>query len=192
MNEAFGNLAFIGHARTELLRDLGPALNPFGAFLLLQGLETLSLRCERHASNALAVAKYLESSPYVAWVSYPGLESHSHHELAKKYLPNGFGGVLSFGVKDLATVSEDPFKASGPQVVDSFKFISDVANVGDSKTLAIAPWFTTHQQLGDDEKIASGVTKDLIRLSVGTEHVDDIIGDLEQAFKSVFADSIPK
>ncbi|CAI8501748.1 unnamed protein product [Hanseniaspora opuntiae] len=149
-------------------------------------------KCERHASNALAVAKYLESSPYVAWVSYPGLESHSHHELAKKYLPNGFGGVLSFGVKDLATVSEDPFKASGPQVVDSFKFISDVANVGDSKTLAIAPWFTTHQQLGDEEKIASGVTKDLIRLSVGTEHVDDIIGDLEQAFKSVFADSIPK
>ncbi|GMM42080.1 hypothetical protein FOG51_03496 [Hanseniaspora uvarum] len=192
LNEAFGNLAFIGHARTEILRDLGPALNPFGSFLLLQGLETLSLRSERHASNALAVAKYLESSPYVAWVSYPGLESHSHHEVAKKYLSNGFGGVLSFGVKELSTTSEDPFKASGPQVVDSFKFISDVANVGDSKTLAIAPWFTTHQQLGDEEKIASGVTKDLIRLSVGTEHVNDIIGDIEQAFKTVFGDSTPK
>ncbi|XBW36145.1 hypothetical protein QEN19_001723 [Hanseniaspora menglaensis] len=192
LNEAFGNLAFIGHARTELLRDLGPALNPFGSFLLLQGLETLSLRCERHASNALAVAKYLESSPYVSWVSYPGLESHSHHELAKKYLRNGFGGVLSFGVKDLSTKSDDPFKASGPQVVDSLKIISNLANVGDSKSLAIAPWFTTHQQLSDEEKIVSGVTKDLIRISVGTEYVDDIIGDFEQAFKTIFGDEIPK
>lgn len=192
LNEAFGNLAFIGHARTEILRDLGPALNPFGAFLLLQGLETLSLRGERHASNALALAKYLESSPYVAWVSYPGLESHSHHELAKKYLRNGFGGVLSFGVKDLPTKSEDPFKASGPQVVDNLKIVSDVANVGDSKSLAISPWFTTHQQLGDEEKIASGVSKDLIRVSAGTEFIDDIIADFEASFKTVFGDYVPK
>ncbi|KAL6945457.1 Homocysteine synthase [Hanseniaspora vineae] len=194
LNEAFGPAAFIGHVRTELLRDLGPALNPFGAFLLLQGLETLSLRAERHASNALKLAQHLEKSPYVSWVSYPGLESHPYHEAAKKYLTNGFGGVLSFGVKDLedekaiAAAKEDPFKDSGAQVVDALKIVANVANVGDSKSLAIAPYFTTHQQLSHEEKLASGVTKDLIRVSVGTEFIDDIIADFDQALKKVFND----
>ena len=155
--------------------------------------QTLSLRCERHASNALKLAQYLESSPYVSWVSYPGLPSHSHHENAKKYLQNGFGGVLSIGVKDLPNASEetDPFAASGAQVVDSLKLASNLANVGDSKTLVIAPYFTTHQQLSDEEKLASGVTKDLIRISVGTEFIDDIIGDFEQAFEKVFQGQKP-
>ncbi|KAL6941256.1 Homocysteine synthase [Hanseniaspora osmophila] len=194
LNEAFGPAAFIGHARTELLRDLGPALNPFGAFLLLQGLETLSLRAERHASNALKLAQHLEKSPYVSWVSYPGLESHPYHEAAKKYLTNGFGGVLSFGVKNLkdekavAAAKEDPFKDSGAQVVDALEVVANVANVGDSKSLAIAPYFTTHQQLSEEEKLASGVTKDLIRVSVGTEFIDDIIADFEQSFKKVFGE----
>ncbi|SCW00941.1 LAFE_0D01530g1_1 [Lachancea fermentati] len=192
-NDAFGPLAFIGHVRTELLRDLGPALNPIAAFLLLQGVETLSLRGERHGQNALALAKWLEKSPYVSWVSYPGLESHSHHENAKKYLQNGFGGVLSFGVKDLPNAAEetDPFKASGAQVVDALQIASNLANVGDSKTLVIAPYFTTHQQLDDEEKLASGVTKDLIRVSVGTEYIDDIINDFQQAFEKVFQGQKP-
>ncbi|SCU78681.1 LAME_0A05336g1_1 [Lachancea meyersii CBS 8951] len=187
-NDVLGSLAYIAHVRVELLRDLGPALNPFAAFMLLQGVETLSLRGERHASNAIKLAKYLESSPYVSWVSYPGLPSHSHHENAKKYLQNGFGGVLSFGVKDLpnAPESADPFTASGVQVVDSLKVASNLANVGDSKTLVISPYFTTHQQLSEDEKLASGVTKDLIRVSVGTEYIDDIIADFQQAFEKVF------
>lgn len=187
-NDAFGPLAFIGHARTELLRDLGPALSPFSSFLLLQGLETLSLRGERHAYNALKLAQWLEKSPYVSWVSYPGLESHTHHENAKKYLQNGFGGVLSFGVKPLPNASEesDPFKASGAQVVDNLKLASNLANVGDSKTLVIAPYFTTHQQLSHEEKLASGVTDDLIRVSVGTEFIDDIIADFEQSFEKIF------
>ena len=142
------------------------------------------------------MAKWLEKSPYVSWVSYPGLESHSHHENAKKYLSNGFGGVLSFGVKDLPNQSEEevkknPFAASGAQVVDSLQLASNLANVGDSKTLVIAPYFTTHQQLDDDEKLLSGVTKDLIRVSVGTEFIDDIIGDFQQSFEKVFAGQKP-
>lgn len=187
-NETYGNLAYIVHLRTELLRDLGAHLNPFGAFLLLQGVETLSLRAERHGQNALKLARYLEKSPHVEWVSYPGLESHSHHENAKKYLQNGFGGVLSFGVKDLPSdaTEEDPFKLAGARVVDSLKLASNLANVGDSKTLVIAPYFTTHQQLSDEEKLTAGVTKDLIRVSVGVEHIDDIIGDFEQAFQQVY------
>jgi len=143
---------------------------------LILGLETLSLRCERHASNALTLAKWLEKNENVAWVSYPGLQSHASHELAKKYLPRGFGGVLSFGVKGGAD--------AGSQVVDNFKLISNLANVGDSKTLAIHPWSTTHEQLSDEEKLSSGVTDDLIRISVGTEHIDDIIADFEQSFKA--------
>jgi len=186
LNEAFGNLAFIGHARTEILRDIGPALSPFAAFLLIQGLETLSLRVERQAENTFKLAKYLEKSEYVSWVSYPGLENHPYHENAKKYLKNGFGGVLSFGVKPLKDVSKDVFKASGVQVVDNLKIASNLANVGDSKTLVIAPYYTTHQQLSHEEKIASGVSEDLIRVSVGTEFIDDIIEDFEQSFKTVF------
>lgn len=193
-NEALGNLAFIGHVRTELLRDLGPALNPFAAFQLLQGLETLSLRAERHAENALNLAKWLEQSPYVSWVSYPGLTSHSHHETAKKYLTNGFGGVLSFGAKDLPDnpeEEENPFKAAGAQIVDNLKLASNLANVGDCKTLVIAPYFTTHLQLSHEEKLASGVSKDLIRVSVGTEFIDDIIADFEQSFKTVYGNKKP-
>lgn len=149
--ETFGAITFIMRARVEILRDLGAALNPFAAQQLILGVETLSLRCERHASNALKLAKWLESNRNVSWVSYPGLESHQSHELAKKYLPRGFGGVLSFGVTGGG--------AAGSQVVDNFKLISNVANVGDSKTLAIHPWTTTHEQLSDEEKINSGVTE---------------------------------
>lgn len=172
--DTFGKITFAIRTRVETLRDLGSALSPFAAHELLLGIETLSLRCERHASNALALAKWLEKNENVSWVSYPGLESHQSHQLAKKYLTRGFGGVLSFGVKGDAD--------AGSQVVDNFKLISNLANVGDSKTLAIHPWTTTHEQLSDEEKISSGVTEDLIRISVGTEHIDDIIADFEQSF----------
>ncbi len=193
--ETFGPITFAIRVRVEILRDLGSSLNPFGAFQLLQGIETLSLRAERHAFNALTLAKWLEKNPHVSWVSYPGLESHPSHDLAKRYLKRGFGGVLSFGVKGGG--------AAGSQVVDGFKLISNLANVGDSKTLAIHPWSTTHEQLSDEEKAASGVTEvrqspalfscltklfqDLIRISVGTEHIDDIIGDFEQSFNAASA-----
>ncbi|KAK3490848.1 putative O-acetylhomoserine-lyase [Neurospora hispaniola] len=179
--ETFGPMAYITRVRVEILRDLGACLNPFAAQQLLLGLETLSLRCERHAQNALALARYLEKSPYVSWVSYPGLESHGSHENAKKYLKRGFGGVLSFGVKGGAS--------AGSQVVDGFKLISNLANVGDCKTLAIHPWSTTHEQLTDEEKISSGVTEDLIRISVGIEHIDDIIADFDQSFANAAATS---
>lgn len=149
--ETFGPITFAIRVRVEILRDLGSSLNPFGAFQLIQGIETLSLRAERHASNTLALARWLEKNPHVSWVSYPGLESHPSHELAKRYLKRGFGGVLSFGVKGGG--------AAGSQVVDGFKLISNLANVGDSKTLAIHPWSTTHEQLDDVEKAASGVTE---------------------------------
>jgi O-acetylhomoserine/O-acetylserine sulfhydrylase len=177
--DTFGPITFAIRVRVEILRDLGACLNPFAAQQLLLGIETLSLRAERHAQNALALAKYLEASPYVSWVSYLGLESHPSHEIGKKYLKRGFGGVLSFGVKGGG--------AAGSQVVDGFKLISNLANVGDSKTLAIHPWTTTHEQLSDAEKATSGVTEDLIRISVGTEHIDDIIADFEQSFKAAAA-----
>ncbi|KAH3668972.1 hypothetical protein OGAPHI_002727 [Ogataea philodendri] len=166
LNDVLGDLAYILHVRIELLRDFGPTLNPFGSFLLLQGLETLALRGERHASNTLKLAKYLEKSPHVSWVSYPGLESHEYHENAKKYLINGFGAVLSFGVKPVDNPSNDQFKESGPRFVDNLKLFSNLANVGDSKSLIINPWTTTHEQLSDEEKKASGVTPDLLRVSV--------------------------
>lgn len=149
--DTFGPITFIIRVRVELLRDIGACLNPFAAQQLLLGVETLSLRAERHAQNALALAKWLEKSPYVSWVSYPGLESHPSHDLAKKYLKRGYGGVLSFGVKGGGS--------AGSQIVDGFKLISNLANVGDSKTLAIHPWTTTHEQLSDEEKISSGVTE---------------------------------
>ncbi|KAH8888193.1 O-acetylhomoserine ami [Thozetella sp. PMI_491] len=170
--ETFGPITFIIRVRVEILRDLGSCLNAFAAQQLLLGLETLSLRAERHAQNALTLAQYLEKSPYVSWVSYPGLASHPSHELSKKYLVRGSGGVLSFGVKGGGV--------AGSQIVDGFKLISNLANVGDSKTLAIHPWTTTHEQLSEKEKESSGVTEDLIRISVGTEHIDDIIADFEQ------------
>ncbi|EJP63596.1 Homocysteine synthase [Beauveria bassiana ARSEF 2860] len=174
--ETFGALSFIVRARVEIVRDLGAYLNAFAAQQLLLGTETLSLRAERHAQNALALARYLEKSDKVDWVSYPGLASHPSHETAKKYLKRGFGGVLNFGVKGGV--------AEGAKVVDNFKLISNLANVGDAKTLAIHPWSTTHEQLSDEEKTSSGVTEDLIRISVGVEHIDDIIADFEQSFKA--------
>lgn len=149
--ETFGPITFIIRVRVEILRDLGSCLNPFAAQQLLLGIETLSLRAERHAQNALAVAQYLQKSPYVSWVSYPGLANHPSHELAKKYLKRGFGGMLSFGVKGGGE--------AGSQIVDGFKLISNLANVGDSKTLAIHPWTTTHEQLSEEERVSSGVTE---------------------------------
>ncbi|OCT52795.1 O-acetylhomoserine (thiol)-lyase [Cladophialophora carrionii] len=173
-HDTFGPLAFIIRVRVEILRDLGSCMSPFNAQQFILGLETLSLRCERIAENALKLAKWLEGHKNVAWVSYPGLESHPHHQLAKRYLPRGFGGVLSFGIKGGAD--------AGSQVVDGFKLISNLANVGDAKTLAIHPWTTTHEQLTEQERIDSGVTPDMIRISVGIEHIDDIIHDFEQSF----------
>ncbi|KAF2016508.1 O-acetylhomoserine ami [Aaosphaeria arxii CBS 175.79] len=174
--DTFGAITFIIRARVEILRDLGASLSPFAAQQLILGLETLSLRAERHGQNALKLAKWLESNENVSWVSYPGLASHPSNALAQQYLKRGFGGVLSFGVKGGVN--------AGSQVVDNFKLISNLANVGDSKTLAIHPWSTTHEQLSDEEKLTSGVTEDLIRISVGTEHIDDIIADFEQSFKA--------
>lgn len=175
--DTFGQAAFLAFLRTVILRDLGPALNPFGAFLLLQGLETLSLRAQRHVDNSLALAQWLEQHPKVAWVLYPGLPSHPSHELAKKYLKHGFGGVLSFGVKGT--------EQQASKFVDSLKLASNLANVGDLKTLIIHPASTTHQQLNEEEQAASGVSKDLIRVSVGCEFIDDIKADFEQAFQVI-------
>lgn len=179
-NGPFGNIAFIIRARVEGLRDFGPALSPFNSFLLLQGLETLSLRVQRTVDNALALAKWLEDHPQVEWVSYPGLESHPAHARAKKYLRNGFGGVLSFtlkGDKELAT-----------KLVGSLNLVSHLANVGDAKTLIIQPAATTHQQMSADEQAAAGVLPSLLRVSVGIEHIDDIKGDFEQAFAKIGAE----
>lgn len=180
-SKTFGNVAFAVHVRAEVLRDFGPALNPFGSFLLLQGLETLSLRVDRHVYNALELAKWLEKSEHVSWVSYLGLESHPYHQRAQKYLKNGFGAVLGFGVKD------HNGKAQSANVVDKLELASNLANVGDLKTLVIAPYFTTHSQLTEEEKKSSGVTADAIRVSVGTEFINDIIADFENAFKKVYA-----
>jgi O-acetylhomoserine (thiol)-lyase len=170
---AFGPAAFIGRARVQLLRDLGPCLSPFNAFLLLQGLETLPLRMERHCRNALAVAKFLEQHPQVAWVNYPGLPGHPSHELAKKYYRGGFGALLTFGIKG----------GHGParRFIDSLKIFSLVANIGDAKSLVIHPASTTHQQLTEAEQLETGVSGDLIRLSVGIETIDDLLEDLDQA-----------
>ena len=173
----FGNVAFAVRARVEGLRDLGPSLSPFNAFLLLQGLETLSLRVQRHTDNALALARWLERHPRVAWVNYPGLESHPSHALAKRYLRHGFGGVLSFGIRG--------GREAGRQFIDAVRLASHLANVGDAKTLVIHPATTTHQQLSPAEQQASGVTPDLVRVSVGIEHLEDIQADFEQAFARV-------
>ncbi len=172
------NIAFAIRARVEGLRDFGPALSPFNSFLFIQGLETLSLRVQRSVDNALALAKWLEQNPFVESVNYPGLESSTYHTLAKKYLRNGFGAVLSFTLKGS--------KERVSQFVDSLKLVSHLANVGDAKTLIIQPSATTHQQLSSEEQLASGVLPNLLRLSVGIEHLDDIKGDLEQAFEQVY------
>jgi O-acetylhomoserine (thiol)-lyase len=173
----FGNIQFIIRARVEGLRDFGPSQSPFNSFLLLQGLETLSLRVQRHVDNALELAKWLESHPQVDKVEYPGLASSLTHERAKKYLKNGFGAVLSFEVKG--------GKEAAIKFVNNLKLISHLANVGDTKTLIIQPSATTHQQLSDAEQLAAGVKPSSLRVSVGIEHIDDIKADLEQAFVAI-------
>lgn len=170
---AVGPLAYIIKARVQLQRDLGASLSPFNAWLLLQGLETLHLRVERHSENALKVAKYLEQHEAVEWVSYAGLPSHPSYELAQKYLPKGQGAILTFGIKGGLE--------AGRKLIESVKLFSHLANVGDSKSLIIHPASTTHQQLSEAEQEAAGVNPELIRLSVGTEGIDDILYDLEQA-----------
>ena len=174
----FGNIAFAIRARVEGLRDVGPAISPFNSFLLLQGLETLSLRAERHTQNAQKLAEWLSGQDSISWVNYTGLPDHSHHENGKKYLQNGrFGAVLTFGVKGGYDAARD--------FIEAVELASHLANVGDAKTLVIHPSSTTHQQLSDQEQASSGVKEDLIRVSVGIEHIDDIIGDFEQALNKI-------
>jgi len=168
-----GNIAYIIKARVALLRDLGPALSPFNAFLFLQGLETIHLRLPRHSENALAVARYLEKHSQVSWVNYPGLNSSPEQSRVKKYLPKGAGAIIGFGIKGGAQ--------AGKKFIESLELVSHLANVGDAKTLAIHPATTTHQQLSAEEQLATGVTPDFIRLSIGIEHIDDILADIEQA-----------
>ncbi|MCS6882995.1 MAG: homocysteine synthase [Oscillochloridaceae bacterium] len=175
--QALGNLAYIIKVRVQLLRDIGAAISPFNSFLLLQGLETLPLRMERHSQNALAVARYLSEHPKVAWVNYPGLPSHPSYELAQKYLPRGQSGIVGFGI-------EGGLEA-GKKFINSLKLFSHLANIGDAKSLAIHPASTTHSQLTPEEQALTGVTEDYVRLSIGIETIDDIIADLEQALSRV-------
>ena len=175
----FGNIAFIIRARVEGLRDFGPSASPMNSFLNLTGLETLSLRMDRICENALSLAKWLEQHDLVDSVNYPGLESSDYHDLAKRYLKHGFGGVLSFEIKG--------GKDNAVQFVDSLNLVSHLANVGDAKTLIIHPAATTHQQLSDEEQLAAGVSPNGLRVSVGIEHVEDIKSDFQQAFETVFS-----
>lgn len=171
--ETFGDFGFTMKCRMEGMRTFGPVLSPFNAFLLLQGVETLPLRMERHCSNALAIACFLKDHPKVAWVNYPGLEDSPDHDLAKKYLPRGAGAVLTFGIRGGA--------AAGSKFIDSVEFLSHLANIGDAKTLVIHPASTTHRQLSEEQQVAAGVPPDLIRLSVGLETLDDLLWDIDQA-----------
>ncbi len=174
-----GNLAYILRARVSLLRDMGGALSPFNSFLFLQGLETLHLRMERHSQNALAIARYLEEHSDVLWVNYPGLETSPYYQKARKYLPKGQGAILSFGIRGGSE--------AGKTFIESLQLFSHLANVGDSKSLAIHPNTTTHQQLSMEEQAAAGVTPEMIRLSIGTENVEDLIADIEQALQKAAA-----
>ena len=176
-NGPFGNIAFAIRARVEGLRDFGPCQSPFNSFLLLQGIETLSLRMERHVQNAQAVAEWLEKNAQVDKVNFPGLTSSKYHTLAKKYLKKGYGAVLSFEVKG--------GKDKAAEFVNNLKMISNLANVGDAKTLIIHPASTTHQQMSDEAQLVAGVTPGLLRLSIGIEHISDILADLENAFKAI-------
>lgn len=175
--QALGNLAYIIKVRVQGLRDIGAAISPFNSFLLLQGLETLPLRMERHSQNALAVARYLSEHSKVAWVNYPGLPSHPSYELAQKYLPRGQSGIVGFGIKGGLE--------AGKKFINHLKLFSHLANIGDAKSLAIHPASTTHSQLTPEEQALTGVTEDYVRLSIGIETVDDIIADLEQALSRV-------
>jgi O-acetylhomoserine (thiol)-lyase len=172
-SEAFGPIAYIIRARVEGLRDMGPCMSPFNAFLFLQGIETLAMRMDRHVANALAVAEYLENHDKVAWVRFPGLKSSPYYALAQKYMPKGAGAVFSFGLKG----GYD----AGKRLVDSLKLFSHLANVGDARSLVIHPASTTHQQLSAEQQAAAGVTGDMVRLSVGLEDLEDILWDLDQA-----------
>jgi len=174
--ETFGNLAYILKARVQLLRDLGPALSPFNAFQILQGIETLSLRMQRHCDNAQKVAQFLEDHPAVTWVNYPGLASHPTHALAKKYLQHGFGAIVGFGIKGGSQ--------AGIRFINAVKLLSHLANIGDAKSLVIHPASTTHQQLTPAEQLETGVTEDFIRLSIGLETIEDIIADIDQALQA--------
>ena len=183
-HETFGpmNLSYILKVRTQGLRDLGPALSPFNGFLFLQGLETLHLRMQRHSENAQAVAEFLSGHAKVSWVNYTGLETHPSYNLGKKYLPDGCGAIMGFGIKgDTPTQQQE----NGVKLINNVKLFSHLANVGDSKSLIIHPSSTTHQQLTPDEQQTTGVTPDFVRLSVGTEDIDDIINDLKQALDAV-------
>ncbi|MDB5005888.1 MAG: metZ [Mucilaginibacter sp.] len=177
VGSSFGNIQFIIRARVEGLRDFGPSQSPFNSWLHIQGLETLSLRVQRHVDNTLELAKWLEQHPAIEKVNYPGLPSSPHHALAKKYLKNGFGAVLTFEIKG--------DKANASQVIDNLKLVSHLANVGDAKTLIIQPSATTHQQLSDEEQLAAGVLPNSLRVAVGLEHIDDIKADFEQALAKV-------
>jgi O-acetylhomoserine (thiol)-lyase len=174
--ESFGNLAYIIKARVQFLRDMGSCMSPFNAFLFLQGIETLHLRMPRHSENAIKLAQWLQGHKAVSWVNYPGLPSHPDYKLAKKYMPAGQGAILGFGIKG--------GKPAGVKFINAVKLASHLANIGDSKTLVIHPASTTHQQLNEAEQLAAGVTPDYVRVSVGTEHIDDIIDDFEQALNA--------
>ncbi len=174
--ESFGKMAYIIKARTQFLRDMGSCMSPFNAFLFLQGLETLHLRMPRHSENALLLARWLDKQEAVGWVNYPGLESHPDYERACRYLPKGQGAILGFGIKG--------GKDAGVRFIKNVRLASHLANIGDSKTLVIHPASTTHQQLTRAEQLAAGVTEDYIRVSVGTEHINDIIADFESALKA--------
>jgi O-acetylhomoserine (thiol)-lyase len=176
-HEALGNAAFIAKARIEGLRDFGSALSPFNAFQIIQGLETLPIRIKKHSENALALAEWLEKQDEVVWVNYPGLKSSKYYDLAQEYLPEGQSGIITFGL-------QGGFEAA-KQVVDETKLFSLLANIGDTKSLIIHPASTTHQQLTDEEQLETGVSKDLIRLSIGIEDIEDLINDLKTVFASV-------
>jgi O-acetylhomoserine (thiol)-lyase len=174
-HETFGDFGYTMKARMETLRTFGPALSPFNAFLLLQGLETLHVRMERHCENALAVAKFLKDHSLVSWVNYPGLPDNKYYDLVKKYLPKGASGILTFGIKG--------GERAGVKFIEAVEFLSHLANVGDAKTLVIHPASTTHRQLSEEEQIQAGVTPDMVRISVGLEEIDDILWDIDQALQ---------
>jgi O-acetylhomoserine (thiol)-lyase len=172
-SEVFGGLAYIIKVRVEGLRDFGPCLSPFNSFLFIQGIETLKFRMDQHSRNAQQVAEWLETHPAISWVKYPGLKSSPYYGLARKYLPKGCGAILTFGIKGGLE--------AGRKLIDSVQLFSHLANIGDAKSLIIHPASTTHQQLTDEQQLEAGVTKDLVRISVGIEDVEDILWDLEQA-----------
>lgn len=174
--ESFGNLAYILKARVQLLRDTGAALSPFNAFQIIQGIETLHLRMQRHCENALKVAQFLQKHDNVSWVNYPGLKNHKDYNLSQKYLPEGQGAIVGFGIKG--------GKEAGIKFIDNVKLLSHLANIGDAKSLVIHPASTTHQQLSEKERLSTGVSEDFIRLSIGIEDVEDIIADIDQALQA--------